>query len=1144
MKPVTLARKLLLALAGLIALAHPLRALAEDIDIFVAGAGGSSVANVLIVIDNTTNWANARNLWPGGLYQGQAELKAIKTVVKTLNDKVNVGVMMGNNNGGGPCCAAGYIRYAMRPMNPANQESLAKVLDDIYNDITAPVNQAASSAEYSSPLFDAYKYFGGYTSPALALKDQPGPNPPGIANEGFGTPVFASPHTVGSIGYSLVADPVAYTPGWEKYIPPDVASGECSGQNFIIFVGNTWPNADTAPQQNLKAILEAVGGDSAQIPLPMLTTTTTVESTVIGPSACYANTKTGLDACNAAAGANPATVCGSQYDTCTCAAPTTAAGCTGANVHYTLTGGITTTTVDSTGQTCAPGAKDCSPVRHSDEWTRFLYQTDVNEAKGQQNVITYTIDVFRAKQNADQTALLYSMASAGGGKYFAATNEADLEGALSSIFAEIQAVNSTFASASLPVSATNRALNVNEVYMGIFRPDSRALPRWYGNLKRYKIKDFGFGDLKLADVNGLDAVNTLNGFITDCATSWWTSDSGRYWKNVSIDPSPAGLCPSPGGTPFDPFSDAPDGPKVEKGGVAEILRQGNVAPGAPTWTLNRTLYTKGFVAYDTGSSGMSSADADFVSGLDVDANGNAVTYAFTNPAGTQVTTRIRNTIHGGVVHSRPLPINYGAGATVLYYGSDDGTYRAVDSTSGRELWAYIPEEFYPTLPRLRQNSPIIKYSFMVDPEVDPAPEPKNYHFDGSTGAWQTADNSAIWIYPTMRRGGRMIYAFDVTNRAAPSLLWKNGCADLTVDTNCTSGFSGIGQTWSTPNVAPLSDGGTVKPMLVVGGGYDNCEDGAPNNACPGAKGAKIYILDAKTGEIVREFDTNGRVPSDVSLIDIDNDQIPDYGYVGDTRGYLYRLTFGLSKSAPLAAGSWTITTIAATTNTRRKFLHAPALVHGYDKGADKNYVYVALGTGDREQPLETQYPYRESVQNRFYVFMDDVTLTTTADLEDTSSTMNNATADPGCGNQLLLPGIGRQGWFMDLPNRGEQTVTSAIIVGGLVAFSTNNAKPAGENTCAPLGEARGYVLNLFNASGGIGNEDACGGQRSGMFAEGGLPPSPVIANVEVDGKVQTIVIGVADLKGRPPSSPIQSEIGFTLKPQKRIRTYWRQEGNN
>jgi type IV pilus assembly protein PilY1 len=216
-----------------------------------------------------------------------------------------------------------------------------------------------------------------------------------------------------------------------------------------------------------------------------------------------------------------------------------------------------------------------------------------------------------------------------------------------------------------------------------------------------------------------------------------------------------------------------DGPKVEKGGVAQILRQGNVAPGAPTWTLNRTLYTKSFATFNAANSGMAAADADFVRGLDIDTADNSTTYALKDASDTQRTTTIRNTIQGGVVHSRTLPVNYGGGTTVLYDGSDDGTYRAVDSVTGRELRAYIPEEFYPTLPRLRTNIPLVKYSFRVNPQVTPPPAPKNDHFDGSTGAYRTVGNSKVWIFPTMRRGGRMVYAFNVTNPASPVVLWKS-----------------------------------------------------------------------------------------------------------------------------------------------------------------------------------------------------------------------------------------------------------------------------------------------------------------------------------------------------------------------------------
>ncbi len=49
--------------------------------------------------------------------------------------------------------------------------------------------------------------------------------------------------------------------------------------------------------------------------------------------------------------------------------------------------------------------------------------------------------------------------------------------ALREIFNEIQAVNSVFASASLPVSVNARGTYLNQVYMGMFRPDGERASR-------------------------------------------------------------------------------------------------------------------------------------------------------------------------------------------------------------------------------------------------------------------------------------------------------------------------------------------------------------------------------------------------------------------------------------------------------------------------------------------------------------------------------------------------------------------------------------------------------------------------------------------------------------------------------------------
>jgi hypothetical protein len=52
-----------------------------------------------------------------------------------------------------------------------------------------------------------------------------------------------------------------------------------------------------------------------------------------------------------------------------------------------------------------------------------------------------------------------------------------------------------------------------------------------------------------------------------------------------------------------------------------------------------------------------------------------------------------------------------------------------------------------------------------------------------------------------------------------------------------------------------------------------------------------------------------------------------------------------------------------------------------------------------------------------------------------------------------------------------------------------------------------------------------------------------VTTVNVDGKVVTIGIGVANLSGGA-SSGIQSQQVFNLPPQPRTSVYWRQEGDN
>ncbi|HEY0845917.1 MAG TPA: PilC/PilY family type IV pilus protein [Noviherbaspirillum sp.] len=1070
-------KKLQLSMLALLAglAASPMPAAAEDIDIFIGASGGTANnANVLIVLDNTTNWNRQSQHWPGQITQAQAEINAIKSVVSSLGSNVNVGLMMITAGGSGN--RGGYIRSAIKPMTDANKTAFISLLTTMYNNYND--EGVASSMNYGNILFDAFKYFGGYTSPAHATDDVAG-SPTGKTY--FGETVF------NDLTPTAKADATGYASGgYTTYSSPITSANSCS-KSYIIFIGNGFPNDDSPTW------LSNVGGSTASIAMPNYTTTVTTTTHNLGlTGSCYSN----LSQCSTE---GYAACTDGTYSSCSCSSSTTSTeNCTPNKQKYTVQAVSTTTTATPTGTYSQP-----SKPRLADEWTRFLYQTDVSPVSGQQNVSTYTIDVYNAQQDADQTALLRNMAKVGGGKYFAATDENKIVNALKEIFAEIQAVNSTFASASLPVNATNRSQTENQVFIGMFRPDPDAKPRWFGNMKRYQLIESG-GAIELGDVSGNLAVNPLTGFITSCAASYWTTDSGTYWQNIAINPSPAGSCTT---TANSIYSDAPDGPQVEKGAVAEVLRKGNNPPGTnttPTYAVNRTVYTvdnNALAAFDTTTSGLSSTLVDFVLGKDVN-----------DEKGTGDLTTARPSVHGDVIHSRPLPVNYNGSGIVAYYGANDGTLRAVEAETGKEKWAFIAPEFFSRFARMKDNSPLVNYP-NLSASTTPAPIPKDYFFDGSIGLYQNADNSKIWIFPTMRRGGRMVYALDVTNPATPVLKWRVGCPNLSDDVGCTTGMSGIGQTWSAPRVAFLKGYSTTTPVVVMGGGYDSCEDtDSATPTCSSPKGGVIYVLNADTGELLASFTTTRSVAADISFVDIDGDGYPDYAYAADTGGNLYRISFVDSPSSrtALAANAWTMRRVAYTNGAGRKFLFAPAVL------ANSGKVYLAIGSGDREHPLQTNYPY-SSVTNRFYVYLDNLTTTSgNADDMDSTVTMADYSSGTTCETPYILPTSSLKGWFMDLNQngQGEQTVTSALIAAGMVTFSTNRPIAPAAGTCSTtLGEARGYWLNLFNASGAIGVSGSCGGSRSSTFVGGGLPPSPVLTpGVSVGGRRVTVVIGAVQRK--------------------------------
>jgi type IV pilus assembly protein PilY1 len=745
-----------------------------------------------------------------------------------------------------------------------------------------------------------------------------------------------------------------------------------------------------------------------------------------------------------------------------------------------------------------------------DEFARTLKKQDVvPNLTGVQNVTTYTIAVqnpadlnYNTNPVKSSRSLLQSAATLGGGEYFLASDGQKAMQAFVALLQKLQSVSSVFAASSLPVSVNVRGSFLNQVYMGQFRPDANANPRWPGNLKQYQIALDAAGRPILADRFGQGVEDTVNGFILADKTSFWTTNS-NYWAF------------GPLGNPLS-ASDAPDGNIVEKGGVAQRLRQDFAASQAA-----RKLYT---CTGSCGSSGTALSSVSFA------ASTAGITGALLTPPGyttvtepertdlinwvrgadnkdnedsNGVSTDIRARIHGDLLHSRPAVVNYNRNGDdrdiMVYYGANDGVFHAIkggqNDADGGEKWGMVFPEFFGTLKRLRDNSPVISTA-----------SPKSYFADGPVSVYQkdanndgklvAADGDQVDLFVGMRRGGRFAYALDVSDPANPKYLWK-------ID-NTVSGFAELGQTWSSLRPARIKavvSGvlSSTDPVVIFGAGYDpQHEDPLPATADD--KGRGIFVVNANTGAKVALISPPGMgsVPGDVTLVDRDSDGKMDRIYAADTKGNVWRVD--IDDANPANWKSYQLASLGGSGADARKFLDKPDVVFGESVDA------VLFGSGDREHPFDT------TVTNRFYMLKDTNVGLTGGFVCSTSGTgrpcvesdLVDVTSDPFQNTAASIS----TGWFLTLAS-GEKVVDNPVTVSGTVFFGTNRPTPPAPGVCTSnLGEAKLYAVGFdtgaatsdTNADSVVDSLD-----RAQDLTGGGFPPSPTYARTTVDGKPVDVV---------------------------------------
>lgn len=821
---------------------------------------------------------------------------------------------------------------------------------------------------------------------------------------------------------------------------------------------------------------------------------------------------------------------------------------------------------------------------YADEWARYMYQTDIyGSLDANQGITTYTIGLLGSSCKPDYPALLSSMAKVGGGKYFATSSYAEISIALEKILNEVQAVNSVFSSASLPVSVNAQGTYLNQIFLGMFRPDASASPRWLGNLKQYQfileyldpsIPDPNTATLKLGDSTGAPAISSAGtGFITPGAISFWTK------KDITTAPDSTGGFFINDARGAGGAFDSPDGELVEKGGAAQQLRLSNLTVNyTSTPSSPRRLYTSLYTNYinclgappapecslahttnvfATSNSAVSTAIETAMPGvLNAAARNTLINWVrgednFGDEKSPGSPYTVRPSIHGDVLHSRPVVINYGdTRGLVVYYGANDGVFRAVNGSqtgaigsvpAGGELWGLVLPDFFGKLNRQRVNSPELK---LPSTPLDIGAQPKDYFVDGSAGVYQKlkADGTIdkAYLYLTMRRGGRFIYALDVSDPADPKFMWKISATD--------TGFAELGQTWSRPRMTLVN--GYANPVLVFGAGYDPAEDAQPPTA--GMMGRGIFVVDAVTG--VRVWNAaytastsscsgsstqaacavagmNWAIPADISFVDRDNDGKTDRFYATDVGGNVWRVD--LEPAAGNTPDKWQVTRLAAlgcatgsctSGTTPRKFFFPPSVVSVGATGGSSSYDTVMLGSGDREHPLtSTATGSSYYVVNRFYMLKDTKTgkdaqgstaITEAALFDATSAAYNGSLS----------------GFYTTFAT-GEKSVNASTTVRGTTFFGTNKPAPSTNSCTSNLGVAKGYALNPFT-----------GTFDFNVYDGGGMPPTATTGIVTIQtasGAVQkSFCVGCAGGVGGDFKSALGAGDTGKPVPKNPRRTYW------
>jgi type IV pilus assembly protein PilY1 len=617
----------------------------------------------------------------------------------------------------------------------------------------------------------------------------------------------------------------------------------------------------------------------------------------------------------------------------------------------------------------------------------------------------------------------------GRGTYFSAKNPQELLDALQTTLSTIGAANGTGAAAAL--SSLYPVEGDNYTYIANYRT-----VHWDGDLLAYAI-DVNTNEL---DTNALwSAQKILDGKITgDCGdnsmgrTIYFSKPEGstatlKEFRWTNLDSTQQGY--------FDASK------------VGELSQfQSNAALASQSAGARLVDYLRGENRYEKRT------------------RNSAFQTACAGPA--QAVYRAREHVLGDIVHAAPAYVGqpaydysdsgYAAFKNdsanrinkTIYVGANEGILHAFDAVNGAERWAYIPPKVMPNLYKLADEHYSKKHLYSVNGPIVTG----DINVGGSS--WKTI------LVGALGKGGRSIYALDITDNRTPKPLW-------------TFENDNLGYTYGLPRITKLKDGTWV---VVIASGY--------NNINPGNGEGHVFVINAATGGLIKTLSTgagdtgtpsglaalNGYVPE----VESDNTVLRIYG--GDLNGNLWGFDINSGRVYKIASGLRPIT--------------APPQVSHVD-----NDSYVALFFGTGRYLGQTDLKVLPEMTGTIYAIKDKTILpggTETSAIPLVSTSELTKVTGSATGTVNWLTG---SGWYYPLPRTGERVAISAQKY--LDTLVVASVLPVALSSCEMGGTGYLYFFDAKNGTGGLHKEFST--PLAGVTIYQGLDKQGYVVTVGGDG---------------------------------------------